>query len=292
MVSTIENAFIKLSVKSSGAEMLSLKGKKSSIEYLWQGDPDVWPRKAPVLFPIVGKLNENKYHLGSEVFTLPQHGFARNLIFDLVEEKANALTYLLKANQETFDKYPFDFALAISYTLQGKTVSVTYRVENTGSKTLFFTIGGHPGFNIVVSPGEAFEDYYLEFEKEEQADRYLLEEGLFTGATESILKHSKKLPLNRAIFKSDAIVLKNLASDFVRLKSTRSNFELRFDFQGFPYLGIWTPAKEAPFVCIEPWMGLADKKGFTGNFSEKEGILSLEAGKTFTCTYAMELTNE
>jgi galactose mutarotase-like enzyme len=292
MVTTIENEFVQLAVKRSGAEMVSLKGKKTDKEYLWQANPDFWPRRAPILFPIVGKLNENKYKLDGQEYVLPQHGFARNLMFERESESKNQVSYILKSHPETLKNFPFQFDLSVTYTLKGKAVEVKYEVTNKGKDKMVFTIGAHPGFNVPAKPDEQFEDYYLEFEKEENAERHLLEDGLFTGNTAPLLNNSKKIPLNHDLFIKDAIVLENLNSKWVQLKSSKSDYALKLDFSGFPYLGIWSPSNEAPFVCIEPWMGLADTKGFEGSFNEKTGVISLGAGATYSCGNSIELISE
>lgn len=289
MIVTIENSLLRISVKGSGAEMISLSHLGNNREYLWQGDPALWSRRAPVLFPIVGKLNNNTYRIGEQSYTLPQHGFARDKAFDLVAGTSDKLVFQLRDDEESRRKYPFLFQLCISYQLVNNKVIITYEVKNPDQKDLLFSIGGHPGFALHSKDGSSIDHFYLEFNQKENADRYLLKDGLFNGETETVLSDSDILPLSYTWFEKDAIVLKNLKSSAVSLKSRAGDYHLRFDFQGWPQFGIWTPGKNAPFLCLEPWQGIADSSTFTGQFSEKEGIMVLHAGQTFKRSYSVEV---
>lgn len=288
MFEFIENEFLSVEVNALGAELKSLFNKKNGKEYLWQAHPAFWPRRAPVLFPIVGKVRNNQYHAEDKCWELGQHGFARDTIFQLTDKTKNSLTYSLKKSADTLKVYPYRFELLIQYSIHGNKLSIQYEVNNLDDKNIYFSIGGHPGFNCPLHEGEKFTDYFIEFEKEETADRHLLTDGLFNGKTEKVLNKQKTLTLKEDLFKADAIVLKNLNSSFLKLKSKSSDYELTFNFRGFPYLGIWKKL-EAPFICIEPWFGLADKVGFEGAIEEKEGIVSLSEGDKFVCEYSVQV---
>ena len=287
MIGSIENDFLKISVKNSGAELIGIKNKKNNYEYLWQGDPKFWARRAPILFPIVGKLKDNTYKAEGKSFQLLQHGFARDMHFELIEKENSFLIYSLKHSAETLKNYPYKFELFIKYDLSKNTLKVTYEVRNMDSKKMLFSIGGHPAFNCPIVHNEKFNDCFLEFETKENAERYVLKDGLLTTATEPVLKDEKILPLNHELFAKDALVFKGLKSEYVALKSRRSKAKLTFNFKGFPYLGIWS--KPGPFVCIEPWYGHADYENAGGELKDKEGILSLEKGKIFSCDYKIEI---
>lgn len=287
MVAIIINEFLKVTVKNSGAELVSLKNCLTNMEYLWQGDPQYWARRAPVLFPIVGKVNHNTYTVDGKAFELPQHGFARDQMFDLVDQQDDALTYKLRSSEETLKLYPFQFELCISYRLERNKMIVSYEVKNTDIGQIFFSIGAHPAFRCPLLPNETFEDYYLEFDKKETLSRHLLTNGLFNGNTEQVLDNDNVINLNNKLFEKDAIVFKNTKSSCVSLKSKKSKNQIIFDYAGFPYLGIWT--KPGPFICIEPWHGLADKDGYTGEFKDKEGVRSLLKGKSFKTEYSIEV---
>jgi len=288
MVAILINECLKVSVKSSGAELISLKKTMANKEFLWQGDPAFWGRRAPVLFPIVGRLAGNKYHSDDEVYELPQHGFARDMHFDLVDQQDQSLTYKLTSSEETLKLYPYNFELTIEYKLQKSKLIVSYEVKNTDDKTIYFSIGAHPALRCPIEQDEEFTDYYLEFEKKETVNRYLLTDGLLNGKSESVLNNENILPLSVDLFTGkDAIIFKDLKSSVVSLKSKKSSHKITMDFAGFPYLGVWT--KPGPFICLEPWFGVADQIGFEGQFKDKEAMRSLVKGKTFKCEYSIDV---
>jgi galactose mutarotase-like enzyme len=288
MLERIENDFLKIEVSSSGAELKSILNKRDQKEYLYQGNTPYWPRRAPVLFPIVGKLNQNKYRYNGRVYEMGQHGFARDKNFELLDKRSDAVLFSLKSSLETYKVYPFEFELQIRYSLVVNRLLVDYEVINTDKNDLLFTIGAHPGFVCPLNSNEKFSDYYIEFQREETADRFLLDDGLFNGKTEKILNNEKVLNLSDDLFKKDAIVLKDLKSYSLKLKSHTSSYQLKIDFSGFRYLGIWKKP-EAPFLCIEPWVGIADKKNFNGEMKEKEGIKKLKEGERFTAGFMVTL---
>jgi galactose mutarotase-like enzyme len=283
---TIENNSLLITISTLGAELKSIYAKERQQEYLWQGSPDWWPRRAPVLFPIVGKLNNNVYRVNGKVFSLPQHGFARDNEFVVGERGADTIEFVLKSGNELLQNYPFPFELRIRYSLEGPQLHVRYDVENKGSQRMYFSIGAHPGFPL--QSGETLSDYYIEFEKAETLDRHLLDEGLFNGKTERVISNEKILSLNNDLFAKDAIVFKGMQSTWLFLRSRKSDYRLKFSCEGFPYFGIWSKPG-APFLCLEPWCGLADSKGFEGEFKDKEGIQALEAGMIFSRSFSIEI---
>lgn len=260
------------------------------LEFIWQADPQVWPRHAPVLFPIVGKLQDNSYSYQGQTYQLPQHGFARDEVFELVEEEANRLTFELRDSPATRRAYPFAFRLRISYELEGNTVTVRYGVRNPGDEELLFSIGGHPGFNCPLLPGELFTDYFLEFEQPETLERFLVEDGLLTGETEKVMENKRVLPLRDDLFAKDALVLKSFASGRLTLKSNRHPHQVEVSYEGFPYLGIWSKPVGASFLCIEPWYGIASTIGSSTDLTQKEGIIGLPPGEEFSCSYTIRVS--
>lgn len=288
MIEKIENDLLSVEIALAGAELKTIYHKKKKSEYLWQGSNEWWPRRAPVLFPIVGKLNNNAYTANGTTFSLAQHGFARDKEFSVYEKSEDAIVFILQSDDALLKIYPYPFTLKVSYTLKKTTLHVGYEVENLSRQLMYFSIGAHPGFNCPLSNHEVFSDYYLEFEKAETLDRYLLDEGLFNGRTERVLTDERILNLNYELFIKDAIVFKNLQSSFLLLKSKSSDYCLQFKFAEFPYLGIWTKPG-APFLCIEPWCGIADQKEFHGELKDKEGIITLTAGEVFSKSFAVTI---
>jgi galactose mutarotase-like enzyme len=287
MVHHLENDQYRIAVEETGAELSSFRSLRDELEYIWTADAAVWPRHAPVLFPIVGKLPDGKYHYQGRTYALPQHGFARDEKFDLVQQTPQSLTLALNSSPQTLAVYPFPFRLEIAYALQGNRLETSYRVVNTGAGDLYFSLGAHPGFNCPLLPEEKFEDYYLEFEKAETLNRYLLDQGLQNGQIQQVPTTDNQLPLHYELFEQDAIVLKELASQKISLKTARHAHGLDFEFKNFPYFGIWTKQAGAPFICLEPWHGIASRVGDSGELTEKEGVIRLAAGDDFSCSYTI-----
>jgi galactose mutarotase-like enzyme len=284
---TISNDLIKLEVDSLGAEPMSLQPVHDPVEFLWQGDARYWGRRAPTLFPIVGALKNNRYTLNGREYEMEQHGFARDSEFQITEAAEDSLTFRLQENPQTLKKFPFSFDLYTTYALQENSVLIGHRVVNTGHETMWFSIGGHPGFHCPLVQGETMEDYALVFERAERLDRRILKNSLLTGGRESFLVNEKTVRLSEGLFKRGAVILDNFKSGWVSLVSQTHHRKVTVTIDGYPYLGLWSPAKGAPFVCIEPWHGVASPQDSDGDLTKKPGIVSLEAGKKFHCKYSI-----
>lgn len=283
---TLGNTALGITVNSAGAELCSLKAGDS--ELVWQGKKDVWPRHAPVLFPVVGKLkNDASYYNGNEI-KLTQHGFARDREFKLIEQNESSLEFELTADEETLRIFPFHFSLIIRYQLQGSTLNISYKVFNPNNSVLLFSIGAHPGFNCKRTPGETLGDFTLEFEHDSLTTEKL-ENGLQSGLTYNIPLKNKKLALSSPLFDNDAIVLKNNQVNSVTLFSSKSGAAIRMNCKDWPYFGIWSKKGSDEFVCLEPWHGITDAVSSAGDFSAKEGIIHLEPNKQFEASYSIEV---
>lgn len=291
-IDTLRNKFLQISIKRLGAELTSITDADGT-EYLWQADPLVWAGQSPLLFPIVGKLAGDSYAYAGKSYTLPQHGFARRKVFRPAGKCSDGVSYSLGPDESTYENYPFDFSLEVSYRLDGTSIHVGYRVTNLDRKPLPFSLGGHPGFSCTLHPGDELEDYRLEFEKEEIADTCLVMDGLIAvSITRRILSSETTLPLTKTLFNSGALVLMNLKSSAVTLRSQRHPTAVKVDFPGFPCLGIWSkPA--APFVCIEPWFGHADPAGMNPGspLETKPGIIIMPPGHSFECAWRVTITS-
>lgn len=272
-----------------GAELCSLVNKATGIEHIWQADPAVWGKHAPILFPIVGELNAGKTLFNGETYGMSRHGFFRTSQTELVESTETTALFELKASPGTKALYPFDFSLRVGYELAGTTLINSFEVSNLGKKPMPFTLGGHPAFAIAYYEDESIDHYYLEFEMEEQAQKHLLnDEGLFNGSTQPVLEEQKTLAISNDLFNEDALVFKDLKSSSVQLKSTQHRHGLTFSFEDWPYLGIWAKPG-AKYVCLEPWMGCADTVGFSGEFGEKECAVTLLPSESKRLSFSMEL---
>jgi galactose mutarotase-like enzyme len=286
----LENETLKATFKTLGAELCSLIDKRTNTEHIWQADPKVWARHAPILFPIVGQLENNKYQVDGKEYQLTQHGFARDCAFEILEENKESVVYSLHSSSETETKYPFKFRLDVVYTLSEDTLSVGYKVFNKDEKVIYFSIGAHTGFTCPFYSDDLFSDYYFEFQQNETVKRLLFSDGLLNGEESDFLQHQKQIPLSYELFAHDAIILQGLQSEWVDLKSKTNKTTLRFYFKDFPLLAFWTkPGASAPFICIEPWFGIADIKGRNKPYSKKDFIQSLEINQEFTCSHEIRL---
>lgn len=291
MLLTIHNPAISLTVDTFGAQMMSIRSA-DGCEYLWQGDPAYWADRAPTLFPFIGRLTNNSYKLNGKVYPMGIHGFAAASEFSVAEHKRDHLTLLLESNAEIQQSYPFDFALWITYRLEGSTVAVSYRVENRSETVMPFGIGGHPGFRVPLEDGEDFSDYRLEFSQACQPDRVGFTPAVYLSVHDEAypLEDGKILPLRHDLFDDDAIILKNMARQ-VTLCSSRGSRSVTVSYPGMPYLGIWHwPKTDAPYVCIEPWTSLPARQDVVEEFTCKSDLIQLAPGKTYETVWNISIT--
>ena len=288
---SIHNNFFRITVKETGAELCSIKSASTNQEFMWQADPTIWRSHAPNLFPVIGCLKDDGFIHNGKEYPMSKHGFIRNNEdIKLHSKSENELCFVLTSNENTKQLYPFDFEFYIHYILEENKLILKHDVVNTGSNEMLFCLGGHPAFACPLQDDENYSDYYLEFEKKETANTWLITaDGLIGKQGELVLNNSNRIDLHSGLFANDALIFKNLKSSFVQLKSNKSNFNLKFDLSEFPYLGLWAKPN-APFVCIEPWIGIADTSDSTREFSTKEEIKSLESSETFTASYSIEIS--
>lgn len=286
---SIESPLIKAVINPKGAELTSLVHKDHALEYMWSGDPAFWGKHSPVLFPIVGTLKSNQYLYKDQSYGLSRHGFARDQQFAVESQTTDAITFLTKSHEESLKVFPFAFEFRIRYTALEASLAVTYEVTNTGKDDMYFSVGGHPAFKVPLEAGTSYEDYYLSFDQEESAPRWPISpDGLIETTSIPLLQNTRRLPLTKALFQKDALVLKALKSSRISLQSDKSPHGLTMDFPGFPFFGIWA-AKDADFVCLEPWCGIADGVGASQQLPEKEGINKLIAQEVFIRTWTVGL---
>ena len=278
---TIQNQAIKAVVKTKGAELSSLQ--KEDKNYIWEINSEFWNKTSPILFPIVGALKNGEYFHEGKVYKLSRHGFARDFEFEVIENSENAVVFSLKSNEETLKVYPFHFELQLSYILEGNKLMVKYQIINHSSEKMYYSIGAHPAFNIDGN----FEDFSLIFDDEKDLETYKLEQDLFSGKTEILKLNGNVLPLQYELFEEDALVFKNFATKSLTLAKNNESV-MKVSFPDFPYLGIWTK-KDAPFICIEPWLGIADNANASGKIEEKEGIQILENNSKKQIAWSVEL---
>lgn len=278
----IKNSFIKAQIKSFGAELNSLKKCDENFEYIWQANSKYWARHSPVLFPIVGRLKEDSYFYKNKKYSLSQHGFARDKEFEIVQNEADFIEFRLKSDEKSLEFYPFFFELNICYKLDKNSLIVLYKVKNKSDEKMYFSIGAHPAFNTQVGD-------FLEFENIKITKRYFLDEKGLIYKNQDLNLENSKLYLDKDLFKDDALVFNDSNIKQITLKNIENKSRVKVRFDNFPYLGIWSKPNDAPFVCIEPWFGVADEQNSNQKIEDKKGILSLKKEEEFFCFYTIEV---
>ncbi|MDR5590700.1 aldose 1-epimerase family protein [Christiangramia sp. SM2212] len=287
---SIENDFLKISVKETGAELCSIINKENDIEYIWQADPKIWGSHAPNLFPIIGEIKNGKYFYEGKEYSVPKHGFIRhNENIRLKERSEHQLVFELLYSEETLEMYPFKFDLRIAFTIDGKNLEVSHHLINLDEKPIYFSLGGHPAFNIQLFNNENIDDYSLQFDRKMDLKTYILnDDGLVSSETKEILKNDHTIKLTENIFDEDALIFKNINSNKVDLVSAKHGKILSVEYKDFKNLGIWAKPG-APYVCIEPWLGIADVEDTNQNLKDKEGIEVLNEGEEINHFYMIQI---
>lgn len=283
----LENDFLKVNIASKGAELQALFSKETEIEYLWNGDVNFWAKHSPVLFPVVGSLKDDSYIYKEKTYHLPRHGFARDNEFTVEKISDIEAVFTLRDSGEILKQFPFPFELKLTYRIIDRKLSLSYTVINRGLNKMYFSLGAHPAFAVPNTPDTDYEDYYLAFNEDEKLTFWKLKEGLVSGETETIELNGHKLNLKHNLFYNDALVFKTLQSSCISLLNTKNDYGLHFHFDDFPFFGIWA-AKDASFVCLEPWCGVADGVHHNQELEQKEGIIKLEAGKSWVRRWEVE----
>ncbi|MXV52141.1 aldose 1-epimerase family protein [Pedobacter sp. HMF7647] len=285
----LENELLKVTINSKGAELTSIFDKRNNVEHIWYGKPDIWAGRAPNLFPVVGGCVNNEIHINGASYPMFRHGFARQSQFTKLEAKPDYAELSLHYSADTFQDYPYKFEFQVLFELTGSELTQTYKIINRDTQAVYFSVGAHPAFNVPFFAGENYEDYYLEFDKEEPLYTHSLSSnGYFNGETKEVATTGNKLHLTTHLFDDDALVFKNIQSRKVSLRSTEHNNSVEVTFPHFNYLGIWAKPG-APFCCIEPWLGCADTEGKIVDISQKENIQKVEKGHVFEADFSIKI---
>lgn len=282
MIHYIENEFLKVGIKEFGCELTSIISKKDGFEYLWQGNPEIWSGQSPILFPVIGRLLEDKYFLNGREYQMQKHGFARKLCWKLHSKKDDSISFILTENEETLKCYPFSFNLTVTCTLCENRLTVHHEVINTDVKTMYFSLGAHPAFNCAIGDR-------LVFDNNETLNVFKidLEKSLLLSETSPLLSDEKEIIITKDIFNEDALILKDFTSESITLFADSVNKKIKFNLGKAPYLGIWAKPG-APYVCIEPWFGVNDSPERKDDLSLKEGINKLLPKENFSFIWSAE----
>ncbi len=287
MIYQLENRRFRVQINSMGAELWSFYDKRSGTEHLWQGDPAVWGRRAPVLFPICGRLVDDRYTIGGKSYRMPLHGFVRDYEHEVTFAGEDRLSLRFTQNEETLRSYPFAFTFETHYRLEENRLDCTFEITNTGDEELPFSVGYHAGFTCPFDSSRPVEDYSLVFEKRETANQ-LLGNGFLSGEEQICLRDENCIPLHDRLF-PQSITLKGLESSYIGIVEQGSGREVRVWIEGFPYVTLWSTPEKVPFICIEPWYGLPDRADTDGDFLKKPGLQRVQPGERFCCTQRVEI---
>ncbi len=287
----LKNDNFEATLNPKGAEIISMISLNTDINYMWRRDSEWWANSAPILFPIVGAINNNECRIDGETYSMTQHGFARHQSFDVLEYDDQHIVFSLKQNEEIQKQYPYLFELKVTYTLNEKSLSCLCEVVNLDHKEIHFQIGGHPAFACPFHEGESSNDYYLEFEENETLDQKVIDVQRKGMSRETIpfLKNEKRFFVRQSMFEHDAIVVQDFKSKYVTLKSLNHNKSIRFTMNNFDHLGIWTGPKVGGLLAIEPWVGHIDYVDFNGEFKDKQSCVALKEKTSFKCEFIIEI---
>lgn len=287
----LSNKKLEIKVNYHGAELRSIKRKDTDTEYLWNADPKFWGRSSPVLFPFVGSVKDKVYRHDGQEYSMNQHGFARDMDFELISQKENEVWFAVDSTEETYKIYPFRFRLEIGYRLEESSVTVMWRVKNTDKKEMYFSIGAHPAFFCPIRENENQSDYYLglwgkDGEKLEKFCNTMFGQGgLVTTEKKDYVLTNGMLPIAENLFDGDALVIENHQVGRAALLDSSGKEYLAVEFDA-PLVGIWSPPKKhAPFVCIEPWYGRCDSDIFDGELKDREWGNALKPEEEFNAKY-------
>ena len=282
---TIQNARLTAQINELGAELKSLV--MDGVEYIWPGHPDIWKSSCPLLFPICGGLKDNCYTYKGKEYAMPRHGFGRTKVFTVETVTEDSAVFLLQADEETRAMYPFEFELRVIYTLKERSVEISYQVKNLGEETMYFSIGSHEGY---FTP-EGVEDYDLWFPEKETLNSYVLCGTLLSDNRLPIIKNQRCLPIYEKYFMIDTLVFKDLKSRSALLRNRKTGRSIRVDFPDAKYFMVWHKPG-APFLCLEPWNGVADSVDTDGTIETKEGIMTLAPTQEYRNTHTITIQNE
>lgn len=282
----LKNEQIEIGVNTFGAELKSLKKITTGTEYMWDARPEYWKRISPVLFPIVGSLNNGSYRYEGREYPMPQHGFARDMEFELRQQTEDALTFVLRSTEQTRAKYPFDFELELGYRLKENNLIVSWKVTNCGDKEMYFSIGGHPAFLCPIGGNGVQTDYKLSFDTDNKITAaFIGNGGTLSERTKEYVLKGGMMDITADLFDEDALIIENGQAHKVSLCNPEGHPYLTVSFDA-PLFGLWSPAKKnAPFVCIEPWYGRCDRETFTGELSGREYGNQLAPSEEFYAEY-------
>lgn len=284
---TLSNSILTVQIAEHGAELQSIK--KDGKEYLWQGDAKFWGRRSPVLFPIVGRVWNNKYRHAGNTYEIGQHGFARDMYFKLTYKEDKGAVYWLESTPDTLGKFPFPFRLLVGYLLEENKITVKWRVENLGAMDMYFQIGAHPAFYFPEFDAATKDRGFFVFDRKSDLEYIMPTEKGCVSPERHVLKLNKEglMPIDIHTFDCDTYIFDNKQLKKITLLDKKKKPHISLEFNS-PLVALWSPTKthpDCPFVCIEPWYGRCDSVGYSGELKDREWIQKLEPKETFDVEY-------
>lgn len=284
----IENEKYEICFVERGGEILSFTNKKTGLQYMYQGDSKYWSGKNPTLFPIVGSTFSKSYEAKGKVYSMKNHGIIRYADLKCIENDKTKITFLLESSEETLQVYPYKFRYEVTYELNADTLNISYSITNKDDEMMPFGFGLHPAFRVPLNENEKFEDYVVEFEREEKLKQIIFDpkkqkDVIYKDVT------MKKWNINYdEIEERETLVFSNILSKYVILKGPQGN-GVKVTCEGYPYLAFWTAERNAPFLCIEPWYSHDDYEDVQVPFKDREGTIQLDPGNVFKTSYAINV---
>ncbi len=284
MISSVNNGTLEIGVKHFGAVLTSVKSEKTGYQFLWQGNPEIWNGQSPILFPVIGRLLDDRFVLNGKEYSVIRHGIARHNDFELFSQSSNGLTFVQRESEETLKSYPFKYELFVSFAVDGNKLTVTHTVKNTNDVTMYFCIGAHPAFNCEIGDTVEFETDETAYCERIDSDSILID------SKDLILDNSNIIRILPDTFSKDAMIFSGLKSKSVILNK-QDGRKVKFTFGDAPFFAVWAKPN-APFVCLEPWYGINDSYEKVSDISRKRGIVALEPHKDFSFSWSAEFIEE
>lgn len=285
----IASDVLRIQIDKQGAQLHSIYNIHDEVEYLWQRDSVLWSSSAPVVFPVIGKLNHLAYRLDGKLYNMKSNGILRYETLSVVEKGDSYVDFLFVNTERTMVNYPYACRVKVRYELQGATLHVTATIYNDDTKKMYYNYAGHPGFRIPLYCHESCDDYYIEFEKREALNIYeVCKSGQLLNSMTQFFDDEKRFFVRKNLFQKEALVFQHPQSTWVCIKCLHHDRQIKVSFEGFDNLAIWSPYKKEErlrFLCIEPWIGHTDVKGYTGDFSKRDEIAELDAQEQKSYTY-------
>ena len=272
-LATLKSKDLTVEISSLGAEIQSIRDRDGA-EYMWQGDPQYWASRAPILFPVAGGFRDDEYVWQGKTYPMAKHGIVRKVEWEMEKNEPQQAVFKISRKTEGF---PFEYDLRAVFTLRDNRLQVDYAVTNRDAQPFCFSVGAHEAY---LTPG-GIEDYEIVFDQEEDLYHSILEGNLNSHDTQLIAAHTRVLPLKYEYFAVDALVFRSVKSKGVTLRGVKNGRKVRVDFPDHPILMFWDKPG-AEYICIEPWCNGPDFVDAPAAIDQKPGFMRLEKGQTIS----------